>query len=211
MSLSFLSVNARGLKDNVKRKALFLYAKNYKTSFCFFQESHSSKEDTNFWRTQWGSDLWLAHGSSHSAGVAILKNDFTGNVVDTENDPLGHFCFLIISFEGNTIIAINIYGYNSSTENDILLDVVEDKLVLYMDKYPEASLIIGGDFNITQNDTLDRWPPRQSNSNSKLKAFMDRYDIIDIWRGKNPQSCTYTWSKMLPDSPGWTTGSYQGL
>ncbi len=36
MSISIVSLNARGLRDNVKRKALFLYAKSFKTDFCFF-------------------------------------------------------------------------------------------------------------------------------------------------------------------------------
>lgn len=179
-----MSVNVRGLKDNIKRKALFLYAKSHKASFCFFQECHSTKEDTNFWRAQWGNELWLAHGSSHSAGVAILRNDFTGNVVDTDNDPAGHFCFVTISLEGNVVIAVNIYGYNSSSDNDILLDIVEDKLKQWLNKYPDAILIIGGYFNVTQNDLLDSWPPCQSNSSGKLKSFMDRYDIVDIWREK---------------------------
>ncbi len=37
MSISIVSLNARGLCDNVKRKALFLYAKSFKTDFCFFR------------------------------------------------------------------------------------------------------------------------------------------------------------------------------
>lgn len=43
MSFSIFSLNARGLRNNIKRKALFLFAKQLKTDFVFFQESHSQK------------------------------------------------------------------------------------------------------------------------------------------------------------------------
>ena len=37
LSLSFFSLNARGLRNNVKRKALFLYAKQFKKIFVTFK------------------------------------------------------------------------------------------------------------------------------------------------------------------------------
>ena len=40
LSLSVFSLNARGLGENIKRKALFLFAKQQKSDFCFFQESY---------------------------------------------------------------------------------------------------------------------------------------------------------------------------
>ncbi len=43
--ISFLSLNARGLKDNVKRKATFLFCKGLKAHCIFLQETHSCEED----------------------------------------------------------------------------------------------------------------------------------------------------------------------
>ncbi len=82
MSLSIVSLNTRGLRDTVKRKALFLLAKQLKTDFIFFQETHSVVNDVKFWRSQWNNDVWFAHGSERSAGVATLKNNFSGNVLE---------------------------------------------------------------------------------------------------------------------------------
>ncbi|XP_051811833.1 sialomucin core protein 24 isoform X5 [Acanthochromis polyacanthus] len=76
MSLSIISVNARGLRNAIKRKAFFLYCRQYNTDFCFIQESHSVELDGSFWRSQWGGDLWFAHGTERSGGVGILKNRF---------------------------------------------------------------------------------------------------------------------------------------
>ena len=73
LSLSLMSINARGLKHFEKRKALFLFAKKKKTDLCFFQECHSTANYCNFWRSQWGDNICLAHGSEHSAGVGIYR------------------------------------------------------------------------------------------------------------------------------------------
>lgn len=43
--LSFCSLNARGLKDKVKRKGIFLFCKGQKSHFVFLQETHSTDED----------------------------------------------------------------------------------------------------------------------------------------------------------------------
>lgn len=57
MSLSVVSLNARGLRDAVKRKALFLFSRQFSSDFVFFQESHSEVTDVNFWKSQWGSKI----------------------------------------------------------------------------------------------------------------------------------------------------------
>ncbi len=35
--------------------------------------SHSNDKDVNFWKSQWGSEIWFSHGSEHSAGIYIFK------------------------------------------------------------------------------------------------------------------------------------------
>lgn len=94
MSLSLFSLNARGLKNNVKTKALFLFSKKHKVDFCFFQESHSTFKDLKFWRSQWGNEIWLSHESEYSAGVGIMKYNFNGSILETSIDPSGHFLLL---------------------------------------------------------------------------------------------------------------------
>ncbi len=74
MSFSLITLNARALRLNVNHKALFLFAKQQKSHFCFFQEVHSTHNDVSFWKAQWGNGIWFAHGSEHSAGD-ILYSD----------------------------------------------------------------------------------------------------------------------------------------
>ncbi len=195
MSFSIVSLNTRGLRDTVKRKALFLFAKQLKTDFIFFQETHSVVNDVKFWRSQWNNDIWFAHGSERSAGVATLKNNFSGNVLEVFSDPFGHFLCLLLCWNNLVFILVNIYGYNLNTENDKLFESLEERILLWFRKHPHAFLLIGGDFNITLNDFVDRWPPKQpGSSNTILKTFMQKYNLIDIWREIYPNQCSYTWS-----------------
>lgn len=99
MSLSVVSLNVRGLRDNLKRKVLFLFIKQQKSDFCFVQESHSIIEVTKFWENQWGNDLWFSHGSVRSAGVTSLKNKFEGVVLHSESDANGRFLILIVKLD----------------------------------------------------------------------------------------------------------------
>lgn len=144
LSFSVLSLNARGLRNNVKRKALFLFAKQFKTDFVFFQESHSQAKDVHFWRAQWGNDIWCAHGTEFSAGVCCLKNNFTGDILHTECDTQGHFVFRIVKVNDSVCLITNIYGFNSTTENNKLLDKLEEQTLFWLSKFPNANVIIGG-------------------------------------------------------------------
>lgn len=109
----------------LKRKALFLFAKNINPDFCFFQECHSVASDVNFWKAQWGNSIWFSHGSEHSAGVMTLKHRFKGNIIASESDLMGHYICQVFAFENHCFICANIYGYNNKQENDRLFHLIE--------------------------------------------------------------------------------------
>ena len=52
-----------------------------------------------------------------------------------------------------------------------------------------------GDFNLVLNPKKDR---HNSNSNNKkacsvLKELMEEWNIVDVWRDRNPNGTVYTW------------------
>ena len=201
MSFSIISLNARGLRQNIKRKALFLFAKHQKNDFFFFQETHSVQNDTQLWKVQWGNDIWLSHGSDRAAGAAILKNSFNGKILHSEADTKGHFFILVINTNDTIILLVNIYGYNSKGENDTLLGVLESRILYWLSNYPSAMIVMGGDFNVALDGLQDRWPPRANPSlASTLIQFMHKFGLVDIWRGKNPGVLSYTWSNKTNTS-----------
>ncbi len=110
-------------------------------------------------------------------------------------DTLGHYILLVAKCDLLTVILVNFYGYNSKSENDDLFDTLEIRLTHCLSKFPNSLILIGGDFNITLDNSFDRWPPRApSSSNLRLKAFMQKFGIKDIWREKFPDLKSFTWN-----------------
>lgn len=91
--ISFISLNVRGLKNSIKRKAIFLFCKDQKSQCVFLQETHSVRTDEKFWKIQWGDYAFFAHGTSYSAGVMILFNRFPGSIIDHKEDTEGHWLY----------------------------------------------------------------------------------------------------------------------
>lgn len=53
---------------------------------------------------------------------------------------------------------------------------------------------------MSMDGNLDKWPPGQPNvTNTNLKAFADKYRLVDIWRKKYPNR-SYTWSNKTGSS-----------
>lgn len=101
-----LSLNIRGLRNSTKRKANFLFCKEQRRITIFFvQETHSV--DNNF--NKWGcGDIFLSHGTSHSAGVAILLRQFDGKVIVHKNDIEGHRLMAIVEHSDSYYVLVNI-------------------------------------------------------------------------------------------------------
>ncbi len=195
MSFSIISLNCRGLRNILKRKAVFLYLKRFNTDFCFLQESHSTVQDVNFWRSQWGLDLWMSHGNEHSAGVCVLKKSFSGKILFSDCDANGHYILLALQFASLTYVIANIYGYNSPKDNKFFFDNLGSRINCMLSKFPNSSLILGGDFNVVLNNTLDRWPPQPINATSDyLLSFMQKFSVIDVWRETHSLQKVFTWN-----------------
>ncbi len=64
----------------------------------------------------------------------------------------------------------------------------------WLAKFPDADILLGGDFHITLDNVIDRWPIGScTNTNVKLKMLMQRFDLIDAWRVKHPHTRAFTW------------------
>ena len=111
-SLSILSLNVRGMRDTVKRKALFLFCKRSEADIVMLQETHSFELDVKFWRSQWGNTIHYSHGSNNSAGVAILLHKFKGEVLETVKSSEGRWVMIVIKQDNGIFIVCNVYGYN---------------------------------------------------------------------------------------------------
>ena len=84
-----------GIRTFEKRKALFLWLSKKKADIVFLQETYSSPEVENLWKTQWKGDLYFAHGSEHSRGVLILvKERLNFELKSCTHDTQGRYIIL---------------------------------------------------------------------------------------------------------------------
>ena len=134
----------------------------------------------------------MSHGSQHSAGILTLKHKFNGNIIFTQTDPHGHYIFVVFSYNNQLFLLGNVYGYNNAKENKTLLETLNNIIDALLRKFSDMKVILGGDFNLTINDDVDRWP-RRHKKNSVMFDFMNGLNLIDIWRINNPKTKEFTW------------------
>ena len=156
----------------LKRKSFFLYCKGKHTDFIFIQETHSCTDDKDFWRNQWGNDVWFSHGSTRSAGVAILKDNFRGKILTHTKDNAGRWIILVVTVDQSNFILVNVYASNNSINNNILFSDIEYQINIMTSKFPNTKTIWGGDFNTVLDGQTDRWPPRVDNSGTTIKNIL---------------------------------------
>lgn len=57
-----------------------------------------------------------------------------------------------------------------------------------------------GDYNVVQNNEIDRKGLNVTNYQphalNELRIIMDKNDLVDIWRLKNPKAQRYTWRRQ---------------
>ena len=108
-----LSLNVRGIRDQIKRRSIFSYLKNQKANIYFLQETHSERADEKMWTNEWGGELFFSHGTTHSKGVCILINPSAQPKIDYyyANDS-GRIVLITINFNGQKLSLCNIYAPN---------------------------------------------------------------------------------------------------
>ncbi|KAJ8033628.1 hypothetical protein HOLleu_23937 [Holothuria leucospilota] len=148
--LNLISYNARGLRQNKKRRRLFSYLHRRKVDVIVLQETHSVSSDESFWTNEWGGTIYFSHGSSESCGVCVLfKPHLKLNIVKSYSHNLGRCVILDISLLEQTVTLVGIYGPNS--DNPLFFREVAE----IMGDFTCNNIIMCGDFNFVFNLDLD--------------------------------------------------------
>lgn len=95
-----------------------------------------------------------------------------------------------VNIDGDNISLINIYGPNVDDPGFV------QEISNVIDNYAEGHIILGGDFNIVQDFSLDKFRGRLHTNfaaKKELFALQDNFDLVDIWRDRNPDAKRYTW------------------
>ena len=111
--IKLCTYNARGLRQNRKRRQVFAFLHKQNKDIYFIQETHSVLSDERYWRSEWGGCIVFCHGSSTSRGVCILFNprlDF--NIHSTVVGDNGRALFMEITVMQKRFMFVCLYGPN---------------------------------------------------------------------------------------------------
>ena len=72
--LNIISVNARGLGDQFKRRDVIQYLRNMKCDVIFVQDTHLTKEKIPFFDLLWNGKSYHSCYTFNSRGTSILIN-----------------------------------------------------------------------------------------------------------------------------------------
>ena len=119
MDINFrlVSLNVRGIRSFEKRKAVLNWLYKSQADICFLQETYSTPEVVNIWKTEWKGDTFFSHGSCQSEGTMILvKEQLDFKLISSKVDPLGHYILLEAEIQDSPFVLLNIYAPNKCAE-----------------------------------------------------------------------------------------------
>ena len=195
-SLKITSRNVDGLRDELKRKKLFLLLKSSPDDIILLQETHCTPEMEPTWTNDWDGPIIFSNGTSSKRGVAILfKSSCNLTPSDTLKDDQGRYIITNIPMVDHSITIINLYGPNEDSPTFF------QNIISHLENTETCKYIIGGDWNVTQTHELDRFGSKTNHgqkSRDLIHAWMDEVSLTDIWRLKNPNVRRYTLIRKRP-------------
>lgn len=72
----------------------------------------------------------------------------------------GRWIILVGKKDNFKFILCNIYGHNNKTDNKKMFTKLSIELKKISSKYPDSTIILGGDFNKCINKAIDRFPSK---------------------------------------------------
>merc|ERR1711862_932670 len=118
-------------------------------------------------------------------------------ITDTE----GRFILLKCIIQGTKILIYNVYAPNNEKDHVAFLLFLKEKLE-FLDTTEYEYIIGAGDWNFTfeiidrsgGNYKYEKW----EKSANILDEINQKFDLIDIWRVRNPEKHRFTWRRTKP-------------
>ncbi|KAI8521369.1 hypothetical protein Bbelb_011230 [Branchiostoma belcheri] len=198
--LRVMSLNVNGMKDVDKRRLAFDFCRNNKIDIAALQECHvASIADKIRWSRQWrGKSLWFL-GTNSARGVGVLLSPRV-KLISSRSDTEGRVVSALIEYNETRYNVANLYAPCSPAERATFFENVHQYL------FPNASLILLGDFNCVLDPDLDRYttsvhaPGTRAQDVVQLSDLCEDLGLKDAWRSEFPSRLDYTWRSPTNNS-----------
>ena len=159
------------------------------------QECHILEKDMDLWKKEWGGEMFVLPGSSHSKGQIILvskKLNADQYVEEKFGDRIIKLSFVL---NGEKYCIINIYGPNVDVDRrKFLLDLFK----VYIEIPDDVFSTVAGDYNMYLNEKLDNisGAPHDKHIVQKFNDFVSELGLVDVWRIFHNEDMQHTWSNV---------------
>ena len=195
-TVKIVSVNCQGLSDPRKRRDVFHYLRQKSYSIYLLQDTHFDPKMENCIRAEWGYKSYFASYNSNSRGVAILfNNNLEFLVKKVYKDILGNYIFVTVTIMDREFLIVSLYGPNR--DDPEFYAELEERI----NDVGLENIIIGGDWNLVLDYTLDYYNYKHHNNikaQEQVDNLMINLDLLDIWRELYPEMRRYTWRRNTP-------------
>lgn len=190
--IHFASLNVNGARDFKKRAQVFELMKYKKIDVLFLQETHTDVSNAVDCVKGFDGLVILSHHTSLSGGVAVLfSKDFTPYSYSIEEKMKGRLLKIKAVFENSSFVFVCVYAPTMALERMIFLNTLDDVL---NECYNDDFLMLGGDFNCTENVIDRNHVEPHMQSRKRLIQMKKSHSIIDIWRNFHGIQRQYTWA-----------------
>ena len=131
--------------------------------------------------------------------MVLVRGDSDFNLISIRTDDEGRYIVLEAEVQRANFLLVKVYVANKVQEqcrfienlNSTIDDVIKDN---------EPKLVVGGDFNVTLESDLDcsGGNPAQKASVKSIQDLCLDFDLVDIWRIRNPTTRRFTWRQRNP-------------
>ena len=131
----------------------------------------------------------------------MIKNNLDCTIHHTVLEPMGRYIILKADIEDTTYLLINVYAPNKDKD---LIAFFEINLSTLKNENldSEENTVMGGEFNCPLNPAIDKkggaLNERKSVTSCIRYCLQNEFDLVDIWRIKNPGISSFTWSQKSP-------------
>ena len=96
-------------------------------------------------------------------------------------------------------VFVNIYAPNKTSEQCTFFEVIQTELDS-LSIEADCDIIIGGDFNVILDPEFDGLggKPKLKESVKVIEQIRLSFDLIDIWRVRNPNERRFSWQQKNP-------------
>ena len=192
-ALTIGTLNLNGARDKMKRLTLIDFINLKKINVMLIQETHSDKTNEVDWRREWNGQIFFSHKSSVSGGVAILfSKDSLPLSCHVQDIVEGRLLMIKAVFESHTMVFLNVYAPTNGADRVTFFSKIDEVL---NDLEAESFIFVGGDFNCTVDDKLDRnhLEPHAPSQKAVIK-LINAHHLCDTWRTLHQGVRQYTWS-----------------